>query len=441
MTAPQTRERLLSDEDVARVIALVKDVDSVELKLSVPEADQRAVVTALGMDPLDAQIRQVFFFDTPDLALSEHGVVVRARRVQQKGDDSVVKLRPVVPDELPGVARRSPAFGVEVDAMPGGFVCSASMKGAPTGVREAMAGKRPLRKLFSKEQRAFFAEHAPEGLGLDDLSVLGPIFVLKLKFAPPELGRSWSPSCGCTPTARGSSSSRRSAPRRRRSRSPPRPGRSWRAGRRPQRRAADQDPQGPGVLLPAAEGAVEGERPEEPSVAPPEADGAAGAAGEAHCDECSPAQWIDRGPAPRRDVRRSFENIPGGVTQPTRDRGREQAALSFSRAAVAPPLAVAKLAAPALRSGVVRPAANPAGARRKRRIRLHPGRLSGGLRDVDCGSPLVREPQAPRSPGRDPGAPERGGARGCSDFSALTCRFASASTASSATASAVRSRV
>jgi hypothetical protein len=41
-----------------------------------------------------------------------------------------------------------------------------------------------LRKLFSKEQRAFFAEHAPDGIELDELAVLGPIFVLKLKFKP-----------------------------------------------------------------------------------------------------------------------------------------------------------------------------------------------------------------------------------------------------------------
>ena len=53
---------------------------------------------SLDVDPLDAQIRQVFFFDTPDLALNSAGVVVRARRVQGKGDDTVVKLRPVVPE-------------------------------------------------------------------------------------------------------------------------------------------------------------------------------------------------------------------------------------------------------------------------------------------------------------------------------------------------------
>jgi hypothetical protein len=79
---------------------------------------------------------------------------------------------------------------VEVDAMPGGFVCSASMKRVVgrKKIREAAGGDRPIRKLFSKEQRRFFAPHAPEGLGLDD-SVLGPIFVLKLKHVPVELGR------------------------------------------------------------------------------------------------------------------------------------------------------------------------------------------------------------------------------------------------------------
>jgi hypothetical protein len=190
MSATREKERRLSDDDVASVIALIKDSDTVELKLTVPESDHRSTVGALDMDPLEAQIRQVFFFDTPDLALNASGVVVRARRVQKKGDDSVVKLRPVVPSKLPGRVRKVPGFGVEVDAMPGGFVCSGSMKGVPAkSVREAVGGKRPLSSLFSKEQRAFYAEHAPEGLALDDLSVLGPIFVLKLRFVPKEYGR------------------------------------------------------------------------------------------------------------------------------------------------------------------------------------------------------------------------------------------------------------
>jgi hypothetical protein len=185
MTSAATRP-VLDDDQLAEFLELIRGADSVELKLTVPEFDQRSAVGALGMDPIEAQIRQVFFFDTPDLALNRAGVVVRARRVQRKGDDSVVKLRPVVPAELPAKLRRSPAFGVEVDAMPGGFVCSGSLKhvlGAGR-VKEGVAGTRPLRKLFSAEQRSFYAAHAPAGVELDDLSVLGPIFVLKLKFSP-----------------------------------------------------------------------------------------------------------------------------------------------------------------------------------------------------------------------------------------------------------------
>jgi len=181
-----TKVATLSDQDLAELISLTKGADSVELKLTVPVSERSRGAAALGVDPLDAQIRQVYFFDTPDLTLNKAGVVVRARRVQQKGDDTVVKLRPVVPDELPGELRRSPNFGVEVDAMPGGFVCSGSMKRAlkTPEVRDTVFGKRPIRKLYSKEQRALFAAHAPDGLALDDLSILGPIFVLKLKFAP-----------------------------------------------------------------------------------------------------------------------------------------------------------------------------------------------------------------------------------------------------------------
>jgi hypothetical protein len=180
----------LSDEQLQELLTLVDDADSVELKLTVPEADQRSAVAALGMDPLNAQIRQVFFFDTPELALYEKGVVARGRRVQKRGDDSVVKLRPVVPSELPGDLRSSPNMVVEVDAMPGGFVCSAALKRSlgTTEVREAAQGARKLRKLFSKEQRAFFAAHA-DGLELDDLTILGPINVFKLKLAPKEFGR------------------------------------------------------------------------------------------------------------------------------------------------------------------------------------------------------------------------------------------------------------
>jgi hypothetical protein len=176
----------LSDQKLTELLALMKGADTVELKLTVPVSDRSRGAAALGVDPLDGQIRQIYFFDTPDLTLNKKGLVVRARRVQRKGDDSVVKLRPVVPEELPAELRASPNFGVEVDAMPGGFVCSGSMKRSlgTTDVKDVVLGKKPIRKLFSKEQRSLYEAHAPDGLSLEDLSILGPITVLKLKFAP-----------------------------------------------------------------------------------------------------------------------------------------------------------------------------------------------------------------------------------------------------------------
>jgi hypothetical protein len=191
MPAATKQRQTLSDEQLAEFLDLTRGADSVELKLTVPLAGQRAAMEALGLDPLDAQVRLVCFFDTPDLALYGSGVVVRGRRVQGREDDTVVKLRPVVPDNVSSELRESPSFGIEVDAMPGGYVCSGSLKGVPrkSSVKEVAAGEAPLRRLLSKEQRALYAANAPEGIELDDLSLLGPIFVLKLKGTPPGAGR------------------------------------------------------------------------------------------------------------------------------------------------------------------------------------------------------------------------------------------------------------
>jgi len=176
----------LTPEQTAEMFRLVQGATSVELKLSVPIHSGRATVKGIGLDPVEAQPRQAFFFDTPDLALNKAGVVVRARRIQGGGGDTVIKLRPVDPSTIDPELRRSAAFKIEVDAMPGGFVCSASFKGACTGqeVLDVSSGEMPLRRLFSKEQRAFYDAHAPAGLSMDQLVLLGPTFLLKAKHHP-----------------------------------------------------------------------------------------------------------------------------------------------------------------------------------------------------------------------------------------------------------------
>ena len=174
MATTTTNERgALSEEQLETLLGLLGNVDSAELKLTIPESHQQETIQRLGMDPLDAQIRQVFFFDTPDLTLNPAGLVARARRVQGKGDDSVVKLRPVAPDELPESERTH--VTVEVDAMPGAYVCSASLKGVP----DANVRRLPPRHLRRRL--------APPGFG----AARGAAAGIHLRARNPALGPLW----------------------------------------------------------------------------------------------------------------------------------------------------------------------------------------------------------------------------------------------------------
>jgi len=55
----------LSNEQVTRVLKLLKGANSVELKFVVPATGHRATIAGIGLDPVEAQPRQAFFFDTP----------------------------------------------------------------------------------------------------------------------------------------------------------------------------------------------------------------------------------------------------------------------------------------------------------------------------------------------------------------------------------------
>ena len=176
MTTPTDETPRISDTQIVEIMRLLKGADTVELKVSIPTDAHRATIQGLPLDPVEAQPRQIWFFDTPELALNQAGIVVRARRIQGGRGDTVIKLRPVVPSELPEDLRTSGSLNVEVDVLPGGFVCSASFKGRSDGaaINDAVAGKTPLRKLFSRDQRTFYAERAPAGIDLDSLVTLGP---------------------------------------------------------------------------------------------------------------------------------------------------------------------------------------------------------------------------------------------------------------------------
>jgi hypothetical protein len=72
----------LSTEQFISLFKHIKGANSVELKLSVPLTGHRATIKSIGLDPVEAQPRHVYFFDTADQALNRAGLIVRARRIQ-----------------------------------------------------------------------------------------------------------------------------------------------------------------------------------------------------------------------------------------------------------------------------------------------------------------------------------------------------------------------
>jgi len=173
----------LPPDELDSLLALTHEADRVELKLVVPVAAHASTCAALGVDLSRASRRKVYFLDTADLALERHGVVARIRSAPNKSGDSVIKLRPVRPGDLPDRLRRSKRFVVEIDVMPGSFLCSGAMRRrlGMHQVKRTTAKGGPLHTLFSKEQLALYAAHAPAHLGIDDLTILGPVDVRRAK--------------------------------------------------------------------------------------------------------------------------------------------------------------------------------------------------------------------------------------------------------------------
>ena len=144
------------------------------------------------MDPLDAQIRQVFFYDTPDLRLNAAGLVVRSRRVQGKGGDTVIKLRPSPARVAVARDAQEPERRRRSGRDAGRFRLLGLVQGRHAGstTRARCRSATPRSSRCSRRtRRRSTAAHAPEGLDLNDLVVLGPITLLKGKFTLDDFDR------------------------------------------------------------------------------------------------------------------------------------------------------------------------------------------------------------------------------------------------------------
>lgn len=157
--------------------------DAVEIKITVrPEQELRAE-RALQVNEDTADVRVIYFFDTPDLDLFESGVALRARLIKGDDDNSTAKFRPADPARIPQTWRTLEGFKIESDWVGDRVVCSASLTTPQRRdeISEVGEGKRPIEKLFSKEQERFLHEICGLDVDFGTLCVMGPIRVLRWK--------------------------------------------------------------------------------------------------------------------------------------------------------------------------------------------------------------------------------------------------------------------
>ena len=147
-------------------------IDKVEFKGTVVGGDIAVVKAMVDDAGAVATSGAVYFYDTKALALFDQAVILRAR-ILSDDRESTVKLRPAAT----AVAKAASAAGAKVELDIAGEKQSLSAKldrdCDPGQIEAAAPGTVPT--LFSDEQRALIALHAPGAPALEVLRVLGPI--------------------------------------------------------------------------------------------------------------------------------------------------------------------------------------------------------------------------------------------------------------------------
>ena len=163
-------------------------IQKVEFKLTVLPAEERRVQALLRDAGVLPARRQVYFYDTAELALYGRDLVLRARVTQGDDDDSTVKLRPVDLRDADAGWRSIEGIRIELDVVGHKQVPSAKLDGEPRRgeIDRVKAGRRRVAELFSSEQEQLIADHAPRGLSLQELEVLGPVDARKWELDDPD---------------------------------------------------------------------------------------------------------------------------------------------------------------------------------------------------------------------------------------------------------------
>ena len=167
-----------------RTAKATQGTDAIEVKVTIVERQEDAVLEKFGLDRGEAERRRIYFYDTPKLALYKKGVVLRARETAGEGCDSTVKIRPVDPAKVDGSWRKKDGFKLEADAVGQKVIRSASFTTVQRDkeIEEVASGSRPIEKLFTGDQEAFLVALSPVAVDFGALVALGPVASLRWKF-------------------------------------------------------------------------------------------------------------------------------------------------------------------------------------------------------------------------------------------------------------------
>jgi hypothetical protein len=141
-----------------------------EYKVLAEAGSWARVVKAYGLGLPDRR-RDIYFYDTPELALYQRGLVLRARADSGKNGDTTVKLRPA-PGVIPAAVASDEGFKCEYDRTQKGavYACSLTNKEPNAEIAAVAAGTEKPEKIFSGLQAAWAGNDAWAGL-----KTLGPI--------------------------------------------------------------------------------------------------------------------------------------------------------------------------------------------------------------------------------------------------------------------------
>jgi hypothetical protein len=164
----------------ARAIA---GIDAVEIKVTIRPDQELRAGRAMELNEDTADVRIIYFYDTPTLDLFDAGIALRARLVKGDDDDSTVKFRPIDAANISHEWKRLKGFKLEADCVGTRVVCSASLTVIQKRdeIDEVAKSRRPIVKLFSNEQERFLSEFYGRPVDFEKLCVMGPIRVLRWK--------------------------------------------------------------------------------------------------------------------------------------------------------------------------------------------------------------------------------------------------------------------